>query len=58
MIIWLFVAVPMSLGYWVMFPIPFKLALWWIIFSLIEYIIAGLLVAAIYKPASASAEKA
>lgn len=58
MIIWLFVAVPMSLGCWVMFPIPFKLALWWIIFSLIEYIIAGLLVAAIYKPASASAEKA
>lgn len=58
LIIWLFVAVPMSLGYWVMFPIPFKLALWWIIFSLIEYIIAGLLVAAIYKPTPAVSEKA
>lgn len=50
-IIWLFVAVPMSFGFWFMFPIPFRLALWWMIFSLLEYIVAGLLVASIYKPA-------
>jgi len=49
-IIWLFVGVPMSLGFWIMLPIPFKLALWWIIFSLLEYLVAGILVAAIYKP--------
>ncbi len=58
LIIWAFVAVPMSLGFYGMLPIPFKLALWWIIFSLVEYVIAGLIVAAIYKPAPPAAEKA
>lgn len=57
-IIWLFVAVPMSLWFWVMLPVPFKMSLWWMIFSLIEYIVAGILVAAIYKPVQAPAEKA
>jgi len=58
LVIWAFFAVPMSLGFWVMLPIPFKLSLWWIIFSLIEYVIAGILAAAIYRPAPAAAEKA
>ncbi|MGQ9802196.1 MAG: hypothetical protein ACUVRL_11120 [Candidatus Saccharicenans sp.] len=57
-IIWLFVAVPMSLWTWVMLPVPFKMSLWWMVSSLIEYIIAGLLVAAIYKPAVPTPEKA
>ncbi|MGB9907408.1 MAG: hypothetical protein ACPLRR_08500 [Candidatus Saccharicenans sp.] len=50
LIIWALVAVPMSLWTWVMLPVPFKMSLWWMIFSLIEYIVAGILVAAIYKP--------
>lgn len=58
LIIWAFVAIPMSFGFWGMLPIPFKLALWWIVFSLIEYVVAGILVAAIYKPIPANAEKA
>jgi hypothetical protein len=57
-IIWLFVSVPMSLGFWIMLPIPFKLALWWILFSLLEMLVAGILVAAIYKPAAAAPKAA
>jgi len=53
-IIWLFVSVPMSLGFWIMFPITLKLALWWILFSLLEMLIAGILVAAIYRPSVAA----
>ncbi len=57
-IIWLFVSVPMSLGFWIMFPIPFKLALWWILFSLLEMLIAGILAAAIYRPSVAAPKAA
>ena len=56
-VIWLFVAIPMSLWFWAMFPVPFKISLWWMVFSLIEYIIAGILVAAIYKPVQPAPEK-
>lgn len=56
-IIWLFVAIPISLWFWAMFPVPFKISLWWMIFSLIEYIIAGILVAAVYKPVQPAPEK-
>lgn len=58
LVIWGFVGIPMSLGFWAMLPIPFKLAVWWVIFSLVEYVIAGLLVAAIYRPVLPAAEKA
>jgi hypothetical protein len=49
-IIWLFVSVPMDLSLWVIFPIPHKLVLDWILFSLFEMLVAGILAAAIYKP--------
>ena len=57
-IIWLFVSVPMCLGFWVMFPVPLKLALWWMLFSLLEMLIAGILVAAIYRPPVAAPKAA
>jgi hypothetical protein len=49
-IIWLFVAVPMDLTMWVLLPIPYMLILRWILFALLEMLIAGILVAVIYKP--------
>jgi len=49
-IIWLFVNVPMSVGMWVLLPIPYMIIIQWMLFSLLEMLIAGILVAVIYKP--------
>jgi uncharacterized PurR-regulated membrane protein YhhQ (DUF165 family) len=49
-IIWLFFNVPMNLGMWVMLPIPFAMIIRWLLFGLLEMLIAGILVAVIYKP--------
>jgi quinol-cytochrome oxidoreductase complex cytochrome b subunit len=49
-IIWLFVAVPMDLTMWVLLPIPHMLIFRWILFALLEMLVAGILVAVIYKP--------
>jgi len=54
-IIALFVAVPMAHSMYVIIPIPYSLALQWSVFGLIEMLAAGILVAAIYKPAPAKA---
>jgi len=39
------------LGQWAVYPIPGSLAWLWVIFGMIEMIILGLIVGAIYKPA-------
>ncbi len=49
-IIWLFVGVPMSASMWVLLPIPYRIILRGLLFSLLEMLIAGILVAVIYKP--------
>jgi len=49
-IIWLFVSVPMNLTMWVLLPIPYIFILRWTLYALLEMLIAGILVAAIYKP--------
>jgi hypothetical protein len=51
-IIWLFMTLPMSVSMWVMLPIGWPIILRWILFGLLEMLIAGILVAAIYKPAA------
>jgi hypothetical protein len=51
-IIWLFMSVPMYIGMWVMLLIGWQIILRWLLFSLLEMLIAGILVAAIYKPAA------
>ena len=51
-IMWLFVTVPMNVSMWVMLPIGWIIILRWILFGLLEMLIAGILVAAIYKPAA------
>ena len=50
-IIWLFVSVPMSMSMWVLLPIPHMIIVRGLIYALLEMLIAGILVAAIYKPA-------
>ena len=49
-IIWLFVSVPMSVSMWVLLPIPHIIIIRWMLFGLLEMLIAGILVAVIYKP--------
>ena len=46
----LMVALPMSYGSYAMMPIPYALALQWFIYSTLEYIIAGVVLALIFKP--------
>ncbi len=48
----LFMSFPMALGTYMMIAIPGSLAVEWFIFGMIEYIIYGIVVAAIYKPAA------
>lgn len=49
-IIWLFVAVPMNLSMWVLLPIPHLVIFRATLFALLEMLVAGILVAVIYKP--------
>jgi hypothetical protein len=41
---------PMSLSMWVLLPIPFGIIFRGLLFSLLEMLVAGILVAVIYKP--------
>lgn len=56
-IIWLFWAVPMNVSMYVMLPIPYPIVVRWILFSLLEMLIAGILVAVIYKPKALATAK-
>jgi hypothetical protein len=49
-IIWLFVSVPMSVSMWVLLPIPYMIIFRGLMFGLLEMLVAGILVAVIYKP--------
>ncbi|HSA94471.1 MAG TPA: hypothetical protein VLJ16_00365 [Acidobacteriota bacterium] len=52
LLMWLFIVVPMNVGWWVMLPIGWQIILRWILVGLLEMLVAGILVAAIYKPAA------
>jgi hypothetical protein len=52
LIMWLFITVPMNVAWWVMLPIPHFVLVRWILFGMLEMLVAGILVAAIYKPAA------
>jgi uncharacterized PurR-regulated membrane protein YhhQ (DUF165 family) len=54
LVIWLFVSVPMNVSMWVLLPIPYIIILKWMLYGLLEMLIAGILVAAIYKPLAPS----
>jgi len=51
-IMWLFVTIPWSHGYYAVIAIPYSLCLAWCASGLIQILVAGILVAAIYKPAA------
>ena len=48
----LFVNLPAAFSQYVVYPIPFSLAIQWFIYGMLEFIIIGLVAAAIYKPKS------
>jgi len=50
LIIGLFMQIPAAFGQFVVYPIPFSLAIQWFIYGTIEFIIAGIITAAIYRP--------
>ena len=49
-LIGLFFTIPMSYNWYVILPIPYHLALRWFLFGMGEIIIAGIIVALLYKP--------
>jgi hypothetical protein len=48
-------ATPMAYASYAMYPIPYSLAIQWFLYGIVEYIILGVIVAAVYgkKPAAA-----
>jgi hypothetical protein len=46
----LMVMFPMSYGAYAMMPIPFSLALQWFVYGTIEYVIAGMVLAMVFRP--------
>jgi hypothetical protein len=46
----LFMNLPSAFGQYAIYPVPFSLAIQWFIYGMIEFIILGLVAAAIYKP--------
>jgi hypothetical protein len=49
----LYISLPMSHGLYVLIPIPYSFALQWLIYGALEMLVAGILVAAIYRPKTA-----
>ena len=52
-IIGLFANIPYGFYSYAMYPLPFSLCIQWFIYGMIEFIICGLIAAAIYKPSKA-----
>jgi hypothetical protein len=50
-VIGLFANIPYAFYEYAMYPLPFSLCLQWFIYGMIEFIIVGIIAAAIYKPA-------
>jgi len=54
-IMWLLMSVPMSHAFYAVIAIPYSLCLAWCASGLIQFLVVGILVAAIYKPAAPKA---
>jgi hypothetical protein len=50
LVIGLFMQVPVIWGQFMVYPVPFSLAIQWFIYGLVEFLIAGVVAAAIYRP--------
>lgn len=49
----LLIGFPMSFGAYAMYPMPFSLAVYWFITTVVEMVAAGIIAAAIYRPKTA-----
>ncbi len=49
-IIGLFMSVTAMLNQYVVYPVPFSMVIQWLIYGLIQFILAGIVVSLIYKP--------
>ena len=49
----LFTAVPMAVWTYIVMPVPFAIAFWWFAIAMIDMLVAGALVGAIYKKKTA-----
>lgn len=50
LVIGLFVGLFGAISDYVVYPIPFIIAFWWFVLGLVEFVIMGLVAAAVYKP--------
>ncbi|MEX0976620.1 MAG: hypothetical protein WDZ50_05945 [Woeseia sp.] len=55
LLIGLFIAIPMAINQYVVYPVSSNLALIWAVTGVVGYIILGAVFAAIYKPAASTA---
>lgn len=55
LVIGLFVSIPMAYGTYAMIPIPYSLALQWFLYTLVECVVLGVILALIYRPKPAAA---
>lgn len=45
----LFTAVPMAVWTYIVMPVPMSIAFWWFVIAMIDMLVAGVLIGAIYK---------
>jgi hypothetical protein len=50
-VIGLFANIPYAFYEYAMYPLPFSLCLQWFVYGMIEFVLLGIIAAAIYKPA-------
>jgi hypothetical protein len=58
LIIWAFMSIPTIYGQFMVYPIPYSLVLKWVVSDLVVFLILGLLVSILYKPAGIKAKDA
>ena len=57
LVIWAFMSIPSIYGQYMVYPLPYSLALKWVFSDLIVFLILGILVSLLYKPAEAKKEQ-
>jgi hypothetical protein len=58
LIIWAFFSIPSIYGQYMVYPLPYSLVLKWLIADLVVFIVLGILVSILYKPAESKAKAA
>ena len=58
LIIWAFFSIPSIYGQYMVYPLPYSLALKWVFSDLFVFLVLGILVSLLYKPAETKKEAA